>query len=304
LHCEARIVTTWEGLFRDLRELGVLAVRCTPSLLLQEELSFVYLSSKFSCFRAGAERSRKKHKPNQRAPSSSEIRWLIEQLGLPVVIEIIIYELIVYIPATREELKERIKVYSRFSSSFPPINSWDVSKITDLHALFLGCTTFNEYIGGWDVSQATNMSHMFHDCCNFNQSLAGWDVSRVTSMSYTFFNCTSFDQSLSDWNVSLVTDMSHMFTNCSSFNQSLANWDVSSVTNMNLMFYRCLCFNQSLSKWNMSRVTSMVRMFERCASFNQSLADWHMSQKTDMSYMFYGCRNFDHKLHHPSVDEE
>jgi len=42
-----------------------------------------------------------------------------------------------------------------------PINSWCVSKITDMSNLFDSKDTFNEDISDWDVSKVTNMRGMF-----------------------------------------------------------------------------------------------------------------------------------------------
>jgi hypothetical protein len=57
-----------------------------------------------------------------------------------------------------------------------PVDSWDVSQITDMSFLFLKMRTFNEYIGSWNVSNVTNMNSMFSGATAFNQEIGSWDV--------------------------------------------------------------------------------------------------------------------------------
>ena len=57
--------------------------------------------------------------------------------------------------------KQAIKKYGE-------INTWDVSKITDMKYLFQGKTSFNDDISSWDVSSVTNMSGMFDNATAFN----------------------------------------------------------------------------------------------------------------------------------------
>jgi surface protein len=92
-----------------------------------------------------------------------------------------------------------------------PIGEWDVSQVTDMHALFYGHTDFNEPLNGWNVSNVTNMASMFKGCSFFNQPLDRWNVSNVRDMSNMFEFCASFNQSLISWNVSNVTNMRNMF---------------------------------------------------------------------------------------------
>ena len=43
------------------------------------------------------------------------------------------------------------------------IGQWDVSKVTNMEAMFLGATDFNQDISEWDVSEVTNMYGMFYE---------------------------------------------------------------------------------------------------------------------------------------------
>lgn len=76
---------------------------------------------------------------------------------------------------------------------------------------------FNEPLN-WDVSNVTDMGGMFLGCPSFNSSLTWdgkeWNVSKVTKMSYMFYGCKKFNQDIGNWDVSNVTDMKNMFGNC------------------------------------------------------------------------------------------
>lgn len=123
------------------------------------------------------------------------------------------------------------------------LQSWNVSTITDMGAMFSG-TSFNHDINGWDVSHVTDMNHMFAGT-PFNQNLADWHVENVTNM-MGMFQFTPFNQDIGGWNVLNVTNMSSMFT-ASDFNQDIGGWILSSAPlNMTYMFSSSP-FNQDIS---------------------------------------------------------
>ena len=45
-----------------------------------------------------------------------------------------------------------------------------------MSGMFLGAVLFNQPINSWDVSNVTNMSYMFYNAARFNQPLNDWDV--------------------------------------------------------------------------------------------------------------------------------
>ena len=165
------------------------------------------------------------------------------------------------------------------------IGDWDVSNVTDMGAVFVKATSFNQDINAWDVSNVTGMSFMFVRASSFNQNIGGWDVSSVTDM-FRMFVRTPFNQDISSWDVSNVTNMSQMFRNTSAFNQDISSWDVSSVTDMKRMFMDASSFNQDISSWDVSNVTDMSEMFMDASSFNQDISSWDVSNVTDMGRMF------------------
>ena len=164
-----------------------------------------------------------------------------------------------------------------------------------MNGMFLGAT-FNQPLNSWDVSSVTNMADMFWDAAAFNGDISTWNVSSVTDMTRMFQEAFSFNQPLNSWDVSSVTDMADMFWGADSFNQPLNSWDVSSVTDMSQMFYEATSFNQPLDRWDVSSVTDMTRMFQEAFSFNQPLNSWDVSSVTDMSYMFFAAISFNQNL--------
>ena len=148
-----------------------------------------------------------------------------------------------FTPKTKKDLVNAIECFMKDKKSslniFGDMNTWDVSKITDMSCLFQWQTNFNEDISNWDVSNVTNMKEMFYKCKNFNKDISKWDVSNVTNMEGMFKWCEKFNQSLNKWNVSKVTNMSCMFHMCRNFNKTIDNWKVSSLEYYNCMFSGC-----------------------------------------------------------------
>lgn len=105
----------------------------------------------------------------------------------------------------KEDLKDKLR--RRHMQMLPPVDTWDVSNVTDMSKLFDEQANFNEPINNWDVSNVTNMMHMFNECSNFNQPLDKWNTSKVKSMDAMFTECHRFNQPLNNWNVSNVENM-------------------------------------------------------------------------------------------------
>ena len=157
------------------------------------------------------------------------------------------------------------------------LENWDVSEVTNMNGMFIGCTRFNSDLSKWDVSNVKDMRSMFSDCRNFNSDLSNWDVSNVEDMGFMFRSCDNFNSDLSKWNVSKVENMRFMFWSCDNFNsdgKSLNNWDVSNVKDMGCMFQDCYNFNSDLSKWNVSNGIGMKHMFDGCSSLKQ-IPSWY-----------------------------
>jgi len=217
-----------------------------------------------------------------------------------------------YVFLTRDDLNKAIQERAPDGKSLNDdgtANTWDVSAITDMSALF-NMSGFDEDISNWDTSNVTTMERMFHNStfnkplpwnvsnvtnmkgmfkggfsCVFNQDISKWDVSNVTTMEEMFFENKDFNQLL-EWNTSSVTNMKKMF-NRSIYNQHLP-WDVSRVENMEGMF-QLSKFNEDISGWTTSSVTNMKEMFNSSA-FNQDISKWDVAYVTTMNRMFFNSQ--------------
>ena len=118
-----------------------------------------------------------------------------------------------YFPDTKEELQEIIKQRINKEGYEVDLNDIDTSNITDMSYLFFN-SNFNGDISTWDVSKVTNMHRMFMYCKEFNQDISNWDVSNVKDMMSMFYNCKEFNKDISDWNVSNVKNPMHIFDYC------------------------------------------------------------------------------------------
>ncbi len=180
------------------------------------------------------------------------------------------------------------------------MESWDVSAVTDMSAMFEGATSFNQSIGSWNVSSVTNMAAMFSGATSFNQPIGSWDVSSVYDMSAMFKGATAFNQPIGSWNVSSVTSMGGMFSNAISFNQPIGSWDVSIVKDMKGMFKGATSFNQPLGSWDTSSVIDMQYMFYNATSFDQQINAWDVSSVSNMTAMLafttLSIKNYDKLL--------
>merc|ERR1712086_590961 len=105
-----------------------------------------------------------------------------------------------------------------------PVDSWDVSSVTNMRGMFRSTDEFNQPVDSWDVSSVTNMMKMFKFAPEFNQPVDSWDVSSVTSMANMFFLADEFNQPVDSWDVSSVINMVKMFSGARDFNQCLSTW--------------------------------------------------------------------------------
>jgi len=122
-----------------------------------------------------------------------------------------------------------------FTGQLSGLNSWNVSSVTTMNQMFLGCTAFTGPISNWSVGNVTDMKSMFERAHLFNTDIGGWITSNVTDMT-SMFEC-EHDNS------------TYPPANQGTFNQDISGWDVTSVTGMNRMFFNHQGFNQSLTAW-------------------------------------------------------
>jgi surface protein len=106
------------------------------------------------------------------------------------------------------------------------INTWNVGRVGDFHAMFFQNPNFNQPVNNWNIGEnrgnGINMQYTFHGATAFNQPVNEWDVSKVQHFLNTFTNTTSFDQSLAAWTPITGTDFRNMLNNSG---LSVANYD-------------------------------------------------------------------------------
>jgi hypothetical protein len=152
------------------------------------------------------------------------------------------------------------------------IVSWDVSRVTNMTAMFRWASRFSQPIGSWDTSSVSSMAHMFALTGWFNETIDLWDVSRVTDMSYAFYVAIRFNRELNSWDVSSVKNMDHMFFS-TDFNRDLNSWNVGMCA-VNLVPRKS---QTQMSCFEIGQVTSMESMFEQATRFNRPLSNWNVS---------------------------
>jgi len=165
----------------------------------------------------------------------------------------------------------------------------DLTGTTTLSNCFRACLVLgsNGNMDSWNVSGVENMSAMFDNARNFNQPIDKWNVSRVNDMDSMFYWAADYNQPIGGWNVANVVNMNNMFWCAKAFNQPIGEWNVSRVINMDSMFEVDLAFNQPLDNWNVSKVTDMQGMFSEATSFDQPLGEWNVTRATNLRNMFF-----------------
>jgi surface protein len=176
------------------------------------------------------------------------------------------------------------------------INSWDVSNITDMSAMFNGATNFNQNLSNWNTGKVITMSNMFASATAFNGNVSNWNTSNVASMSNLFNGATNFNQPIGSWDVGKILSFGSVFASASNFNQNLTNWDTRKATSFASMFYLASAFNGNIGGWNTSNVLSTNGMFQSATNFNQPIGSWDTHNVTDMASMFYLDTNFNQDI--------
>ena len=116
------------------------------------------------------------------------------------------------------------------TTTYGPIDQWDVSSVSNMYGLFAYKPTFNADIGGWNVALVSTMFNMFYQAYAFNHNIAGWNTASVSNMYGMFRDASAFNQPIGKWSVASVSNMEYMFTSAASFAQNVAVWNVKSVT--------------------------------------------------------------------------
>jgi len=201
-----------------------------------------------------------------------------------------------YFPETKEELQDIIKQLLKERGKDADLNDIDTSEITNMSKLFkFNDNVHNINISKWNVSKVTDMTGMFMGCRYFNCDLSEWDVKNVKNMSDMFNHCYVFNSEL-PWNTYSLENINDTFSNCINFEgKGLKDWNTENCTSMSGTFLECYKFNEDISGWDMKNVLYTVEMFSHCSIFNHDLSNWKFDKIKDMSLMFTMCKKFEGK---------
>ncbi len=159
----------------------------------------------------------------------------------------------------------------------------------NISSMFKDCTSLigNASFNTWDVSSVTNMGAMFHGAKAFNQPLNSWNTGAVQNMADMFRATEAFNQPIGNWNTGNVTIMTNTFETSKAFNQSLAGWNVSNVTNLNGMFFNSAFNNASLGNWTLKAGVTLSAFLGSndgggmdCVNFGKTLKGWAENANT------------------------
>jgi len=185
---------------------------------------------------------------------------------------------------------------------FKSNNNFDTSNVTDMSAVFQGCSSLNSLnISTWDTSQVITMENLFNGVSNITYlDISNFDTSNVTNMSNMFSGCNSLlseSFNISNFDTSNVVNMSGMFNMCQQLTYlGLSHFDVSNVVNMQTMFAGTVNIHTyNTDNWDTSNVTNMFGMFWMMlggiTNYNLTqldLSHWDVSSVTNMGTMFSG----------------
>jgi len=175
----------------------------------------------------------------------------------------------------------------------PDISGWSPNSCISMKQMFRECDQpFLQNLNSWDVSKVTDMSSMFYQNLVFNGDISGWDVSSVKTMSSMFAYATAFNQDISGWTTSSLTNMYNMFTQASSFNQNIGSWDISNVTDMTYIFYYCTLstskYDAILNGWDAQVPKTGVHFHGGYSKYSTASSTARAALISDHSWVFDG----------------
>lgn len=169
------------------------------------------------------------------------------------------------IKATNDTIKDLVIRELEKQGEEADMNHIDVSEVTNMTNVFR-LKAFKGDVSEWNVSNVTIMDAMFLGCKGFNGDLSRWDVSKVYSMSKMFGLDSQFEGiGLEKWKINKdIQYLDEMFIGCKAFNRDISSWnlDAKKLKRCAGMFKNCETFEQDISSWKMNKCAVRNEMFK------------------------------------------
>ena len=199
----------------------------------------------------------------------------------------------------KDGLKDSSQAFMAARKFNRELNSWDMSKVTNMSEMFNmmptynGGGVFNANISGWNTSNVTDISGMF-EAGEFNKDISNWNVTNVVNAAKFLQYNKDYDKqsSLSKWNPTKLEDAYAMFNgNSKMANSNFNSWKVAPLTNMAYMFAGTGHSIVTVGEFNTTNVTNMAHCFASTfANPGTGVGNWDVSNVTNFSN-FAGTEN-------------
>lgn len=172
------------------------------------------------------------------------------------------------------------------------ISDWDVSKVTVMPYLFMGCTKAPSLdVSKWQVGKCTNFRSTFQDCGLVTElAVENWDISNAYTISGMFSGCYSLREiNVKNWNVANVTEANNLFQGCSALKSvDMGGWQTGKFKTISFLFQNCSELETvEFSDWDTSEITNMMCLFQNCYSLAAyDISSWNTSKVLNLSYAF------------------
>lgn len=174
--------------------------------------------------------------------------------------------------------------YKAKGTTYPGLENWDLSYVTDVSEMFRETTTFNQPLPNWVLPVVTTMASMFHGALGFNQPVHQFNPVAVKDCSYAFRATAKFNQAIT-WNLLHCTNAKGLFRDTVMFNSQVNGIKFGARVDIAEMFFASQKFNQPIDNWDLTTVVSAQDMFNQAQAFVQNL-NLSMPQCINVIQMF------------------
>lgn len=192
--------------------------------------------------------------------------------------------------------------YGATAVSFPGIENWDVTNVSDFTETFANNPNFNQNLSNWRLKDWSNWNGpntgmiylvgTFDACTAYNQPLKTWGYQGVKSMANFLRGCANFNQDMSNIDVRNVESLNGTFHGCVLLTTSLAGWVTSSLVDTQNFLRACSVFNSPVEHLDFSRVINAVDTFRYCYLFNQPINNLNIKKAKFLQGFLRGCKAF------------